>query len=510
MPSLLELTSEKAREFLLQGNSYVNFDLPHYFTFDILLQKIAKEMKGSDISNYFHTPTVEEGKKPKSLNPKNYEGVNYKLISNKDGEFAWRPYEVIHPALYVALVNEITSEESWKVLVNRFQEFSKTRVACESIPYISEDTETNKAHQVKRWWTNVEQASIKLGMKYQYVFDVDVADCYGSIYTHSIAWALHDKTVMKDKRDDRAFLGNNIDRLIQMMRYGQTNGIPQGSSLMDFVAEIVLGYADLLLMDQITQDDQDYAIIRFRDDYKIFTNNPELGRNIVKHLSQVLSSLGMKLNTQKTKQQIDPILASVKADKIEELFIPRNTMTMSKWLLQIYAATVKYPNSGTVTRQLNRFYKEIEKTKKIGKYDNTEVMISIVVNIALKSPKSYQWAMAIISKLIDFCEPSEKIRVINQIRQKFERIPNTGLLDIWLQRISYKIDPSIQYKEPLTFLISNTPYPGNIIWKSSWISQKMQDIVVDTPIIDSEVINAMPEVIAVAEVALFQQNSPSL
>lgn len=509
MPSLLELTPEKAREYFLQSNSYVNFDLPHYFNFDNLLQAVAKEVEGSSISDYFHTPKAAKGQKVKSLNPKNSEGVNYKLISNKDGEFAWRPYEIIHPALYVALVNEITEAQSWQVLVARFQEFSKTRVVCESIPYVSEDEETNKAHQVKRWWTNVEQASIKLGMKYQYVFDVDVADCYGSIYTHSIAWALHDKATMKNNRDDQTFLGNKVDRFIQMMRYGQTNGIPQGSSLMDFVAEMVLGYADLLLMDQIKQD-EDFAIIRFRDDYKIFTNNPELGRNIVKHLSQVLSSLGMKLNTQKTKQQTDPILASVKTDKIDELFIPRNSMTMSKWLLQIYAATVKHPNSGTVTRQLNRFYNEIEKVKKVSKYDDVEVMISIVVNIALKSPKSYQWAMAIISKLIDFCEASKKIELINQIRNKFERIPNTGLLDIWLQRISYKIDPTIQYKEQLALLIGSVSYPGNVIWQSSWLNQKMQDIVVDTPIIDSEVLNIMPEVIAVAEVALFQQNSPSL
>jgi hypothetical protein len=31
------------------------------------------------------------------------------------------------------------------------------------------------------------------------------------------------------------------------MRHGQTNGIPQGSVLMDFIAEMVLGYADTLI-----------------------------------------------------------------------------------------------------------------------------------------------------------------------------------------------------------------------------------------------------------------------
>ena len=35
------------------------------------------------------------------------------------------------------------------------------------------------------------------------------------------------------------------------MTYGQTNGIPQGSSLMDFIAEIILGYADTQLVKKL-------------------------------------------------------------------------------------------------------------------------------------------------------------------------------------------------------------------------------------------------------------------
>ncbi len=69
------------------------------------------------------------------------------------------------------------------------------------------------------------------------------------------------------------------------MRYGQTNGIPQGSSLMDLIAEMVLGYADEELDKLIASKKGQFKIIRFRDDYKIFTNSPELGREIVKHLS---------------------------------------------------------------------------------------------------------------------------------------------------------------------------------------------------------------------------------
>jgi len=66
-------------------------------------------------------------------------------------------------------------------------------------------------------------------------------------------------------------LGNVIDDNLRNMTYGQTNGIPQGSVLMDFIAEIVLGYTDLELSHKINQlKIEDYQIIRYRDDYRIF------------------------------------------------------------------------------------------------------------------------------------------------------------------------------------------------------------------------------------------------
>ena len=38
------------------------------------------------------------------------------------------------------------------------------------------------------------------------------------------------------------------------MSYGQTNGIPQGSILTDFIAEIVLGYADEQISSEINKN----------------------------------------------------------------------------------------------------------------------------------------------------------------------------------------------------------------------------------------------------------------
>ena len=105
-------------------------------------------------------------------------------------------------------------------------------------------TQKDKAEQISHWWREIEQRSIELALDYEYIIQTDITDCYGSIYTHSIVWALHNKDVAKRERQNPKLLGNIIDRHIQDMSYGQTNSIPQGSTLMDFIAEMILGYAD--------------------------------------------------------------------------------------------------------------------------------------------------------------------------------------------------------------------------------------------------------------------------
>lgn len=64
------------------------------------------------------------------------------------------------------------------------------------------------------------------------------------------------------------------------MSNGQTNGIPQGSVLMDFIAEILLKYSDELISYEIqknTKLKEKFKILRYRDDYRIFVKEIEIG-----------------------------------------------------------------------------------------------------------------------------------------------------------------------------------------------------------------------------------------
>ena len=191
--NILELTHQEACDFFLKQESYCNFDLPKYFTFEPLLKSIDKSLKGKKLSDFFNKPNGS-----KSDNPKNYDDINYKILHNKDGKYAWRAFHLINPVLYVSLVHNITSSENWSHIRDRFKLFAKNNnIECASIPRQSLTKDSDKAEQTINWSSNLEQRSLELALDYSYLTHTDLSNCYESIYTHSIEWALHGKAEAK-------------------------------------------------------------------------------------------------------------------------------------------------------------------------------------------------------------------------------------------------------------------------------------------------------------------------
>jgi len=258
-PTILDLDHDQARRLLMQPESYCTINLPDYISFSDILDRAERYLR-----RYSSSVVTSRGLKQHNNNagganqyrsdsaePKDLlEGVNYRILQNKDGLLSWRPMELINPMIYVALVNKLTEKANWDLVRNNFSLFQQSpNVECCSIPRGLFTCGEKSA--ILNWWETFEQRSIALSLEYQYMGKTDIADCYGAIYTHSIAWALHGKSVAK-KGKNLKLVGNYIDSLLQDMHSRQTVGIPQGSVLSDLLAEIVLGYADHLLVEQLS------------------------------------------------------------------------------------------------------------------------------------------------------------------------------------------------------------------------------------------------------------------
>lgn len=492
--TVLELSNEEARSFFLKSKSYFNLDLPHYISFDKILDDVAKIL-AEEKCNY---------KKA------NYEyGVNYTLLSSKDGKYAWRPLQLIHPVLYVELVNQITKEEHWERIVNRFNEFSQIeKIKCYSLPIESSGDESDKAEQISRWIQEIEQRSIQLSLKYEQLIETDITNYYGSIYTHSISWAIYTKERAKEKeqRHDECLIGNTIDKLIQSMQYGQTNGIPQGSVLMDFVAEIILGYIDLELSEKIASNEKnigDFHILRYRDDYRIFVNDTLTGENIIKLLTEVLIEWGLKLNSSKTEFSRDVIQASIKDDKLDWMVRKKYEKNLQKHLLIIHDHSKQFPNSGSIVVALKEYHDRIFKLSSLIEKPPLS-LISIIADIAYRNPRTYPICCAILSKLLEFVEDQEeKEEIIKKIKKKFSHLPNTGYMDVWLQRVTFSFDRESSYEEPICELVSDENATEKI-WNNDWLQcDELKEAVNARKIIDREELRKMKPVVQPKEVALF-------
>jgi hypothetical protein len=471
--SILELSAAEAHAFFLKEESYCDIGLPPYIQFGSLLEGISKVLEGKTLTELC------------DQKPRDFEGVNHLILNNKDGRHAWRPLQLIHPALYVSLVNQITEKDNWELIRSRFEEFSQNeKIQCLSLPVESLTDEVDKAAQISHWWHQVEQVSIELALDYEYIIHTDIIDCYGDIYTHSIAWALHGKSEAKkrENRNNIDLIGNVVDSHIRDMRHGQTNGIPQGSVLMDFIAEMVLGYADIELTKKIVEQEiKDYRILRYRDDYRIFVNNSQDGDRILKCLTEVMIELSLKLSPAKTKISNKVISSSLKEDKLSWICRRQGDKNLQKHLLVIYNHSTEYPNAGSLKAVLKDFYKRIGGYKK---YDQPLPLISIVVDIAYRNPNTYAVCAAILSMLIEFLKTlEEKQLVIEKTRRKFSRIPNTGHMEIWLQRISLLFAPDLEFDEPLCRLVRGESMS---IWNSDWISSTDLKKVIDAKKIIAE------------------------
>ncbi|WP_338503845.1 RNA-directed DNA polymerase [Candidatus Minimicrobia sp. QA0096] len=510
---ILELECSEARDLLLRPNSYCNFGLPAYFNVQNLLDCADDIVQKGGYRN--------SGKKS---GPGAFEGVNYTLLANKDGAYAWRPYELVHPILYIELVNLLTEEKNWNCIKKRFKEMQcNDKIIAVNIPQKPDESKgnTEKEENINRWWSEIEQASIKLSLEFKYLTTTDITDCYGSLYTHSVAWALHDKKIAKanhnelDKKD--GLLGNSIDNFLQDMHNRQTNGIPQGNMVSDLIAEMVLGFADMLLSKQLKKEKiEDYKILRYRDDYRIFTNSCQDAEKILLKLSSILAELNFKLNPNKTVIADNVIDASVKTDK-NSLILSNyryDNLGLQHKLFYIRNFSKIHKNSGSVSRLFGDFRKCIENLKE--KPDQNDAMVAIVVDIMLNNPRTYATGASVISKLMSFDTRKERDDMYRKIERKFTDVPNVGYLDICLQRISIKSDRSRKFDEPLCKLVSRNPiismlYESPIvtgemvdgIWNSAWLKPSAFCELSKANFIDDTIIDELDDVISLPETEIY-------
>lgn len=159
-----------------------------------------------------------------------------------------------------------------------------------------------------------------------------------------------------------------------------------------------------------------------------------------------------------------------------------------------------FPNAGSLTVALTHFHQRLAKVNQI---NNPRVFISIAVDIAYTSPRTFPVCAAIISKLLSVLDTDdERIGVIKNVHSKLSRLPNTGHMEIWLQRISHSMESEHKYREKLCQLVKGEAVE---LWNNDWIAcAKLKAAVDPSKIIKKAKLRALKPVVKWSEIAVFE------
>lgn len=474
--TIFDLSADEALDFLMQNDRYVTTEMPEYLNFDPVLA-FARE----------HIADTSIDKCLKDINPENMSDANYDIMLNKDGRYAVRVLSLSNPFLYYLLAREICTPEHWAAILDDFKVFgSAPHIQAVGIPVIPADKENfHKATTILNWWSRFEQMAVKLSLDYRYMFVTDITNCYGTIELQTV-----EKALSRNGTASEADVKTDIVRILTMLRQGRNIGLPQGSTLYDIVAEIVLGYADMLLREALERDGitEGYEILRYRDDYKVFANDKDLLERISYTLQHVLEGLNLRLNSAKTRISDSIITDSIKPDKLAYIYntpIYNNKKCcdfdgIQKQLLFILQFGRQYPNCGQMRMLLSKLSTWIEEyienvaknqkskakpkveakpgeedaeDKKTQKRPGTIIedimaMSAIAAQIAAENLNSAHYALKVISQMLSTIsdeqvengEQASKDEIVTKVLNRLGSMQNSDYLKIWLQNLAVKAE----------------------------------------------------------------------
>jgi hypothetical protein len=92
--------------------------------------------------------------------------------------------------------------------------------------------------------------------------------------------------------------------------------------------------------------------------------------------------------------------------------------------------------------------------------------------------------------------------VLKSIEKRFDKIPNVGHLQVWLQRLTIKTDKNKKYTEKLCQKVIDE---DTVIWNISWLKpQSIIDVFTNNAIINKNKIDKMQQVINPNEITIFE------
>lgn len=249
----------------------------------LFASKIPNFLTSENFLVYSKTPNF-----PNSNSERDY--IRYSNIRNINVP---RPLAIPDPFAYANLCRFVSS--IWTNITDHFENKTNDETYKVSRIHIRKLFEKDGLFEMnyKNFFMDGEPYQ-DIVIRAKYIAQADIANCFPSIYSHSISWALVTKQYAKSNRGHGLWF-NQIDSLTRNLKFGETNGLLIGPHVSNLISEIILTSVD----HELTK--KEFKYIRNIDDYTCYAGSYEEAEKFILTLSEELKKYELTLNSKKSK-----------------------------------------------------------------------------------------------------------------------------------------------------------------------------------------------------------------
>jgi hypothetical protein len=209
--------------------------------------------------------------------------------------FYRRSTAIVNPIGFYFLAREIASH--WAEIEKHYGKSALSR----SVPTLGQTS--LRAIQLRKF-SELYDEKITTSAGYRFALVTDISSFFSTIYTHTISWALHGKSVGKESKKKKqagkspAYLGDVLDERCMDLQDRQTIGLPIGPDTSHIVAEIITTAIDDRLVGNFGSSP---AGFRYVDDFFFFFNRREDAEKALAAVTKAVGHYELQLNPAKTK-----------------------------------------------------------------------------------------------------------------------------------------------------------------------------------------------------------------
>ena len=264
---------------------------------------------------------------------------------------------------------------------------------------------TDQSNTEKRAYNRVSNNQNETRLKNESLFmdnticiKLDISNCFDSIYTHSVAWAIHSKEVSKQNKGDKSLLGNRIDNCLQGLNDRQTHGILVGNAVSRLIAELILCKVD----EQIKKTFPKIDMCRFVDDYTFYIKGGAVSEynadKIITYVREQLLEYDLVLNESKTTIISAPFnLGQNGIDELKSVTI-KDAYLYSNRMIVIYN---KYNDGALLKYGLRVLFSTI-------KDSDFKKVFPLLLNLWVRFPFLAEYILPIINKYRDVLSKTDR------------------------------------------------------------------------------------------------------